>query len=276
MFTTFSQSHLGLLDTCPRKFQQTYLEQLTVPPSPEIQAAQRWGDQFHLLMQQRELGLPIETLPEGNGELRDCLQALLAAAPDLFDPDRYSFRQSEHLCSLRFGETLLVAVYDLLLLAPQVGLIVDWKTYLEPKSVNYLTQQWQTRLYLYLLVETSDLKPDQVSFHYWFVRCRDSETGTYKPQQVIIKYSSRAHRRTQADLQRLTQRFTQLSQLSTGEWPKVDPATGLCDQCPFAYRCHRRPDPAQVVLPIPALVPELSPDELSESWSESAMPNETW
>jgi len=56
-----SQGHLNLLETCPRKFQHTYLEQLNSPANPEHEERQTLGSRFHLLMQQREMGLPINS-----------------------------------------------------------------------------------------------------------------------------------------------------------------------------------------------------------------------
>ncbi|MEY3333388.1 MAG: hypothetical protein RLZZ176_1688 [Cyanobacteriota bacterium] len=58
-----SQGHLNLLATCPRKFQHSYLEQLNTPPDPKHEKYQILGSRFHLLMQQREMGLAIAKLP---------------------------------------------------------------------------------------------------------------------------------------------------------------------------------------------------------------------
>ena len=54
-----SQSHLALLDYCPRKFQYVYLDNLTSPPPLEEQTYLRRGSQIHHLMQQQELQLPL-------------------------------------------------------------------------------------------------------------------------------------------------------------------------------------------------------------------------
>ncbi|MEL6502777.1 MAG: PD-(D/E)XK nuclease family protein, partial [Cyanobacteria bacterium J06623_1] len=56
-----SQGQLNLLETCPRKFQNTYLEQLRPPANPEYEEKQLLGSRFHLLMQQREMGLKIRS-----------------------------------------------------------------------------------------------------------------------------------------------------------------------------------------------------------------------
>jgi hypothetical protein len=74
-----SQGQLNLLETCPRKFQHIYLEQLGSPTTPEQQAHQAWGSRFHLLMQQRELGLPIEALMAADDQMQS-LSLIDAAA----------------------------------------------------------------------------------------------------------------------------------------------------------------------------------------------------
>src|SRR6476646_3772088 len=93
-----SQGQLNLLESCPRKFQHIYLEQLGSPSTPEQQAHQTWGSRFHLLMQQRELGLPIDSLMAEDRQMQRCVSSLLAAVPEIVAPgiDDSSWRQSEH------------------------------------------------------------------------------------------------------------------------------------------------------------------------------------
>uniref|UniRef100_A0ACD5H192 PD-(D/E)XK nuclease family protein n=1 Tax=Desertifilum tharense IPPAS B-1220 TaxID=1781255 RepID=A0ACD5H192_9CYAN len=52
-----SQGQLNLLQTCPRKFQQTFIDQLSTPMSPEQQDSMNWGSRFHLLMQRPRVGI---------------------------------------------------------------------------------------------------------------------------------------------------------------------------------------------------------------------------
>ncbi|HEY9736239.1 MAG TPA: PD-(D/E)XK nuclease family protein [Trichocoleus sp.] len=242
MLVNLTQGHLSLLEECPRKFRQVYLEGLSGPPTPDLLTSQLWGNRFHLLMQQRELGLPV--LPDSPAPvdpmdvgLRDCVHALVAAAPGLFRPELGQFRQSEHRRSLAFNGYSLTAIYDLMILSPGSGLIVDWKTYLQARDRNRLERDWQTRLYLYLLVETTDLAPEQVAMSYWFVRQRDPQTGELAPQEVKITYSTQKHERTRQDLERLTTALTRYQ--TSGEFPQVSLAEGTCDRCSFVVPCDR-------------------------------------
>jgi hypothetical protein len=63
---SLTQGHLQLLELCPRRFQYTYLEQLTVPTDPATLQSQEWGSRFHLIMHQQQLGLEIRS-PAGPG-----------------------------------------------------------------------------------------------------------------------------------------------------------------------------------------------------------------
>jgi len=235
---TLTQGHLRQLELCPRRYQYGYLEQIPVPTDSAMLERQRWGTQFHLVMQQRELGLPIEGFLNEDAALNAAVQGLLAAAPELFAPQAARFRQSEHRRTLAFNGYLLTAIYDLLVLGPNRGQIIDWKTYQRPPKQAQLAKEWQTRLYLYLLVETSDLAPEQVSMTYWFVAPPTAEARSEPPSSITIAYSKAQHRRTGADLRRLTEQLTALL-TPGGDLPKVDPTLGYCSQCPYAVRCQR-------------------------------------
>lgn len=237
---TLTQGHLKLLEICPRRFQYTYLERLTVPTDPAMLQRQQWGTQFHQVMQQRELGLPIDSLLQGDEVLAAAVSGLVATAPELFpDSDRdQGFRQSEHRRSLAFNGYGLTVIYDLLVMTATSAQIIDWKTYLNPPKQTQLAKDWQTRLYGYVLVETTDLAPEQVSMSYWFVQPPGKGLDDFQPSHVPIAYSAAQHRRTERDLRRLTNAITALLATPT-DLPQVEVAQGHCQRCPFAVRCQR-------------------------------------
>jgi hypothetical protein len=214
-----SQTHLNLLQTCPPQFQRVYLEQLTTPMSPQQQERMTWGSQFHLLMQQRELGLPIQALVSRQPALKKSLESFLANAPEIANLQAGTRREAEHCRTLMVGEYLLTVIYDLLICYPQEAKIFDWKTYLKPETPEKLAQNWQTRLYLYILAETSDYAPEQLSMTYWFVRNH--------PQSVTFTYSQPQHQQTQRDLNGLLGR---LGHYLTGDFDHIV----NCQQtCPY-------------------------------------------
>ncbi|MEL6813227.1 MAG: PD-(D/E)XK nuclease family protein [Cyanobacteria bacterium J06598_3] len=280
-----SQGHLNVLDVCDRKYQYIFFDALSGPASYDQQLTTQWGSQFHLLMQQRALNLPVEALAAANAEMAESMAALAQTAPDIFEhlssqPTSSSdelptgpaanqtfsepFSQSEHRRTLEFEDYLLTVVYDLVVGSPTQGQIFDWKTHQNPPREDQLQQDWQTRLYLYVLCETSGLRAEQLSMTYWFVRlghsalhesalnesasdksasgasessASASSSSQRSPSFYRFGYSTAQHRRTRTDLQRLTHRLTQMRQ--SGHFPKVDIEKGRCDRCPFAVRCDR-------------------------------------
>ncbi len=237
--TPLSQQQLNLLETCPRKFQHIYFDQLGTPISPDQQERLTWGSRFHLLMQQRELGLPVEFLVEEDAQLQHWVTALVDAASDVLTPDPRTFRESEHCRTLTFQGYLLTVIYDLLIEGETSAQILDWKTYPQPKDHHWLAQDWQKRLYLYVLAETSDYAPEQISMTYWFVKSQP------RPQSLKFSYSTAQHEKTRQDLTRLLTQLTgwlQRYQEDRIAFPQVVESAGRCPDCNFAVRCQRMPE----------------------------------
>ncbi|GFE68564.1 PD-(D/E)XK nuclease family protein [Chroococcus sp. FPU101] len=226
-----SQAQLNLLEVCPPQFQRIYLEQLSTPTSPEQQEKLIWGSQFHLLMQQRELGLPIEELLSDDDQLNHSLKALLQAAPEL--QLNHHWRAAEHCRTLEMQGYLFTVIYDLLIADSTHAQILDWKTYLQPEKPNKLAKNWQTRLYLYVLAETSSYLPEQISMTYWFVKLPK------EPQKITFNYDRQQHEQTQRDLIRL---LTQLDQWFKNylEHEVFFPHRSDClEKCPYADSFER-------------------------------------
>lgn len=237
-----SQGHLNLLETCPRKFQHTFLEQLAAPTTPEQQERMAWGKRFHLLMQQRELGLPLKSLLGSDGELQRCFETLIAGAPEVFTKSVTGrFRESEHCRTLKIGSYLLTVVYDLLILDDLDAQILDWKTYQSPQNPARLGKNWQTRLYPFVLAETSGYLPMQISMTYWFVQSQASASAAAEPQSLKFAYSEAQHQYTKAVLSNLLRQLTDwLQDYQAGiPFPQVPETAPLCKFCQFAVRCQR-------------------------------------
>lgn len=241
-----SQSQLNLLETCPRRFQHSYLEQLIVPIDADQQARLQQGSQFHLLMQQWQMGLPVEALLQADSQLNQWFQSFLAAAPEILslapsdagEPE--PIRQSEHTRTLIFENYLLTVVYDLVLLGDRHARILDWKTYPRPQRVEWLLRNWQTRLYPFVLVETSHYAPEDISMAYWFFQSRSGDSSN--PQQVSIPYDARKHEQTRADLHRLLTQLTHwLDRYQLGEPFPPTAQAQPCETCHFTTRCDVTP-----------------------------------
>ncbi len=256
-FFLLSQTHLNLLTACPRKFQHVYLDQLGLPKLPEEEERQVLGTQFHKLMQQRELGLPITELIQAEPQLQRWFNAFTNSPPEmLMGDDLWSegdYRDSEHQRTLCWHNYVLTGIYDLLILRQQQAQILDWKTYARPQNPQWLQQNWQTRLYPFLLVETSDYRPEQISMTYWFAESQGTEA---EPQSLTFAYSSDRHEQTRQDLNQILKSLTSWLQLywQGNPLPQVPIESGECRHhetnignsseswCRFAIRCQRRLD----------------------------------
>ena len=239
---SLSQAHLTLLESCPRRFQYIFNQSLAVPPKQEGQEAALWGSQFHLLMQQQALGIPIDVMSGAHGDMLTKVEALRHQAPQLFHPGPDErLRQSEHQRTLAFNGYLFTVIYDLVVLTDSSGLIVDWKTYLKPPPQKYLAHDWQTRLYLYVLSETSHLSPERLTMSYWFVRHRNEQGEDLPPSDYRFAYGLPQHDQTRTDLLRLTD---QLSALRQGDAFPQTSVLERCGHCPFQIRCQRMDEPS--------------------------------
>lgn len=257
-----SQSHLTQLENCPRRYQHVFFDALSTPSTYEQHTKTQWGSQFHLLMQQKALDLPIQAVCAADDQMVASLNALAKAAPGVFDHlsarSPSTFSQSEHRRTLAFNNYLLTVVYDLVVFSRQSdqgqsgnqskGHIFDWKTHQTPQKKAWLASDWQTRLYQFVLCETTDLTPDQISMTYWFVRLDESERSAMsvstqsippKPSSYQFDYDLAQHDQTRRDLLSLTDRLTEMRRLEN--FPKVAVEKGLCEHCPFAVRCDRLP-----------------------------------
>jgi hypothetical protein len=232
-----SQRHLKILETCPRQFEYTFCDRLTAPMMPDRQGKTQLGSDFHWLMHQRELGLPIEPILDRSPQLKSWMQAMLQTAPELFEADDRAFRDSEHLRTLEIDGYLFTAIYDLVILKPDRADIIDWKTYPLPRYKKDLDREWQTRLYMYLLAETSDYKPQQINFTYWFVQ------SSPQPKSVNIGYTLKQHRQTQAELKELLGKLSDWLSADRDRqepFPQVSESSQLCERCHFSTRCQRQ------------------------------------
>ncbi|MEE3717455.1 PD-(D/E)XK nuclease family protein [Tumidithrix elongata RA019] len=237
--SSVSQGHLNVWITCQRKFQHLFIDGLNLSAT-EQQDKRLLGERFHLLMQQRELGLDVTELAESDPKLQKWLLTFLTEPPTTIAGDRLC----EHRRTLELNIQdraqarcyVITAIYDLLILGDRKAQILDWKTHARPLSFATLQANWQTRLYLYILANTSDYLPEQLSMTYWFANTAES---------VAIAYDSQQHQQTHQELLRI------LSEMSK-VMPDVTPAivkphfeqlplgSDECMRCEFAYRCQRR------------------------------------
>jgi hypothetical protein len=222
-----SQGCLNLLATCPPKFQKVYLEKLVSPPSPEQEQKTQWGSLFHLFMQQINLGLPLDSLLIENQELRNSVQALMAETSKIWQSKNPISREAEHYRSINYQGYLLTVIFDLLVCYKEKAIIFDWKTYLQPENSQKLAKNWQTRLYLYVLAETSNYQPEDISMTYWFVKLPQ------KPISLTFNYNSEKHQQTEKDLSNLLQKLNKYLDEYLNQNKPFPHVNNCANNCPY-------------------------------------------
>jgi ATP-dependent exoDNAse (exonuclease V) beta subunit len=228
-----SQGLLATWQTCRHRFQLLYLDQLALSRDPDLQERLERGQQFHLLMQQEQLGLNIADLAASEQHLDQWWQRFRSSPPTMIAGDRIA----EHRRTLAQPPFLLSAIYDLLILGDRQAQIIDWKTYDRPPTAQHLQEHWQTRLYLYLLAETSTYPPHALHMTYWF-----ASLGT----AINLPYTATLHRRTQEALAEHLNALTQT--MHQNFYPQLPVGSKPCRHCEFAHRCDR-PTPSGETLP---------------------------
>jgi CRISPR/Cas system-associated exonuclease Cas4 (RecB family) len=182
-----SQGSLQDFAECRRRFYLRYIQRLAWPavqsePVLEFEHYMQQGEQFHRMVQQHQLGLPLERLTpmaQGDDLSRWWLSYLTHSRENgsletLVGDD--SRRYAEISLSFPLGSVRLVAKYDLLSVSPQGrAVIFDWKTARKRPRRQWLAAHLQTRVYPYLLVQAGaylnqgrPFEPEQVEMVYWF------------------------------------------------------------------------------------------------------------
>ncbi len=247
---SISQGHLNVWTTCRRKFQHYFLDELSLPTASDLQSKLDLGTKFHLLIQQKELGLDVADVAASEANLEKWLLALETNPPTTISGDRLS--EHRRTCELRIHDRdfILNAIYDLLIVGsggthpareafPQeignhasiettAAQIIDWKTHQRPLSWAKLHTSWQTRLYLYILARTTDFAPAQLSMVYWF-----ANTAT----AVTINYDRAQYQKTERDLAKILHQISQ-AQLEA-RFEQLPLGHKECKSCDFAHRCLR-------------------------------------
>jgi CRISPR/Cas system-associated exonuclease Cas4 (RecB family) len=234
--TPISQGHLNSWEICRRKYQYSFLEELNLPEA-DLQSKKNknllLGSNFHLLMQQKELGLDVAVLASSDPKLQSWLTAFEHKPPAMIDGDRLCEHRRTLEMSLHHSENsdrgqeyfVLTAIYDFLILGDRQAQILDWKTHQVAIAADKLKTNWQTRLYLYLLAKTTNYAPEQLSMTYWFANTAES---------VIIGYSQVEHDQTEKNLQQILKAISQAQ-----DYPKLVIDSHDCKYCEFRDRCDR-------------------------------------
>lgn len=217
-----SQQHLKQWDECPLKFYYNFFDQVRLPLPPQQKDKLTLGSQFHLLLQQHELGLDISPLAASNPHLALWYEQFQKSPPEIISGSRSCETRRTFAVEVNQQRHYFTLVYDLLILGTDEAQIIDWKTHEKLIHKTELKASWQTRLYLYGLAITSNYPPETISMTYWFAN---------QGKSTILNYSQAQHEKTHRDLQ---QRLSKMQQTDFTAKPKN---SQTCQSCEFYYRC---------------------------------------
>lgn len=247
----FSQRSLQDFVDCRRRFQLRYLLKLSWPaieaePMLEHEKRLRMGAEFHRLVQRHLSGVPAERLTvmlEADVSPRDDLLRWWKNYLQYAGEFTAGFPSApgdllEASLSAPLGPFRLIAKYDLVLTAPAGQdprvIIVDWKTSQQQPSRAWITERLQTRVYLFLLVETGayfresgQLRPDRVEMVYWFPE--------FPQEPVRIPYTNEQY---QMDKSYLLGMVKEIENLGEEEFHLTEDET-QCRFCTYRSLCDR-------------------------------------
>ena len=130
--------------------------------------------------------------------------------------------------------------------------ILDWKTYPQPPNPQNLANNWQTKLYMYVLAETSEYPPENISMTYWFVQSGD------QPMSIKFTYDKIQHNKIAAELNTLLSNLTTWLQAYHADqpFPQISDYGKTCPNCQFVTICERQR--IKESIPDLAEIPEVS------------------
>lgn len=204
---TLSASALQDFADCAQRF---YLRYVAGRRWPALQVADvleherrlQWGEQFHLLAHQHQLGLPLAALNRHaqSEPLATWWRNYLAHAPR---PAGQVWSEVTLHCD--FEGYRLMAKFDRLMWDGERALILDWKTTPQPTPRATLQRRLQTLVYPLALAEAgpawlgAPIQPEAISMMYWF--------PAFPAQAVAFPYSAAHHAEARARLSALLARL---------------------------------------------------------------------
>lgn len=223
---------------CKRRFQLRYLFKQPWPaqivePADLYEKHVEQGKQFHRLVQQYLLGIPVDSLN------------MLASEPPLSDWwQAFRLHGLEDIPGVRIPETTLattlsgyrlVGKYDLIARSePGEVIIVDWKTSRFIPTLSELRLRMQSRVYPYILARAGlvrfgreTVQPDEIKMRYW-----------YAAEPASIREFSYSQEQFTADEAFLEELVEEIQHLEAEVFPLTDDVR-QCQYCLYRSLCDR-------------------------------------
>ncbi len=235
---SFSQNNLQDYVDCPRRFFLRHVQKLEWPaiesePVLEQEQLMELGRQFHLMVQQKFSGIPVESVMNStrDPELLLWWQEFTRLDLDSLQGQKYC----EAFYSIPIANYRLVAKFDLLVVQSNgETLLFDWKTSRHAPKRSNKQMRLQTRVYPFLLAKLAETTPlfpltnaENIKMIYWYPDpLIASIEFPYSPQQ----YSK--------DEQFLVNLVNEISSLPENGFEKTADER-KCAYCRFRTLCER-------------------------------------
>lgn len=238
----FSQSSLQDYQDCNRRFQLRYIEQLRWPavetaPVLENERRQLEGQQFHRMIQQYLVGLPVEKITQiaestASPELARWWGNFTAALSTNLAELTQGANYPEQSLSAPTAAHRLLAKYDLIHVQDGRATIYDWKTYHQRPKDEWMAARLQTRVYLSLLAEAGahlnagqPFQPENVEMMYWYAE--------YPSEPARFKYDTLRRQHEWQELAGL------INEIAARQSFPLTPDEKKCGFCPYRSYCER-------------------------------------
>lgn len=234
----FSQNNLQDFVDCPRRFELRHVLKQSWPairsePVLEQEKHIQRGNLFHRMVQQHQLGIPVDKITRQTNEpqLLDWWQNYLATSFAALPGTHWP----EFTLQASLNQNPFIAKLDLLIVDSGNKItIIDWKTGLKKPGRTSLHTRIQSRIYPWIVVKAGQtfqnglpVLPEQVEMNYWF------SAAPNHPEIFPYTASQFAN-----DEKYLTQLVEQVHLASTGGFPLTDDER-RCAFCNYRSLCDR-------------------------------------
>lgn len=172
--------------------------------TPPISQGEKLGGEFHIIMQQIGLGVPVEPFLEAYPQLGKWVEVLL---PFLEIPGNKQWNaEAQYL----YKSQLIYANYDLIIYQDKQVIGLDW-TIQKPSNFQSLENSFHTQLRLFLLHDKTQLPAEKINLIYLFVNTGDVYQFTYSEVKHLVFKERLLSIITQFAVEEIQQKFEQES-----------------------------------------------------------------
>lgn len=142
------------------------------------------NEKLSLVMQQIMMGLPVEIILQSYPDLTYWVNQLLPIVNAPFDE-----RQTNVTKQKFFRDVLLSVQYNLIILNSEKAIVVNWSIKESIPQADEVKRSWETQAQLFLLAETENLEPNNISIINYFFNSNNSFTS-YQHRYCQKQYES--------------------------------------------------------------------------------------